>query len=50
MVGYRFNDTFTLGGCYRVLSLERETGEGKDFFKYDVTEDGLGIVGNFSLK
>ncbi|HKW14346.1 MAG TPA: hypothetical protein VJS69_07670 [Candidatus Krumholzibacteria bacterium] len=50
VVGYRFNDTFTLGASYRVLSLDRETGSGQDFFKYDITEDGLGIVANFSLK
>jgi len=49
-VGYRFNDTFTLGASYRVLSLDRETGEGQDYFKYDITEDGLGVVFNFSLK
>ena len=48
--GYRFNDTFTLGASYRVLSLDRETGSGTDFFKYDVTMDGLGINANFSLK
>jgi len=47
--GYRFNDTFTLGASYRVLSLDRETGSGKDFFKYDIVQDGLGIVFNFSL-
>jgi len=49
-LGYRFNDTFTLGASYRVLSLDRETGEGADFFKYDIVQDGLGIVANFSLK
>lgn len=48
-VGYRFNNTFTLGASYRVLTLDRETGEGKDFFKYDITQDGLGVVFNFSL-
>lgn len=50
VVGYRFNDTFTLGASYRVLSLDRETGSGQDFFKYDITMDGLGINANFSLK
>jgi len=49
-VGYRFNDTFTLGASYRVLSLDRETGSDADYFKYDVTTDGLGVVLNFSLK
>jgi len=49
-VGYRFTDVFTLGASYRVLSLDRETGSGQDFFKYDIVQDGLGIVGNFSLK
>jgi len=31
-------------------TLDRETGEGQDNFKYDNTEDGLGVVFNFSLK
>lgn len=49
-VGYRFTEVFTLGASYRVLSLDRETGSGEDYFKYDVTTDGLGVVFNFSLK
>jgi hypothetical protein len=48
-VGYHFTPTFTLGAAYRVLSLDRETGSNKDYFKYDIVEDGLGIVFSFSL-
>ena len=31
-------------------TLDREAGEGQDYFKYDNTEDGLGVVFIFSLK
>jgi hypothetical protein len=40
LAGYRFNDTFTLGASYRVLSLDRKTGSGGDSFKYDIVQDG----------
>jgi len=48
-VGYHFTPTFTLGAAYRVLSLDREDN-GDPYFKYDIVEDGLGIIANFSLK
>lgn len=48
-LGYHFTPTFTLGAAYRVLSLDREdTSDG--YFKWDITQDGLGIIANFSLK
>jgi hypothetical protein len=48
-VGYQFTPMFTLGAAYRVLSLDYEdTSDG--YFKYDIIQDGLGIVANFSLK
>jgi hypothetical protein len=48
LVGYQFSPTFTLGLAYRVLSLDYEKTD-EYYFKYDITQDGLGIVANFSL-
>ena len=39
-VGYSFVDWFTLAGGYRVLSMDYQTGEGVDEFRYDVTTHG----------
>jgi hypothetical protein len=48
-LGYQFTPTFTLGASYRVLSLDYEdTSDG--YFKYDIVQDGVGIIANFSLK
>jgi hypothetical protein len=44
LVGYRLGKTLSLGLAYRVLSLDYETGEGVDYYKYDVTMDGVGLV------
>ena len=44
--GYRFSDLVSLGLAYRVLSLDYETGSplGGDYYSYDVTMNGLGLV------
>ena len=48
-LGWEFTPTFTLGVGYRILSLDYVTGSGGDYFKYDMTQDGLGIAFNFAL-
>jgi hypothetical protein len=48
VLGYEFTETFTLGVGYRILSLDRVSGSGGDYFKYDMTQDGLGIAFNFA--
>lgn len=49
-LGYKFSDLFTLGLGYRILSLDYETGAGVDYFKYDMTTNGLGLALGFSFK
>jgi hypothetical protein len=46
--GYELTETFSMGIGYRVLSLDRVTGSGRDYFKYDMTQNGLGIAFNFA--
>jgi hypothetical protein len=48
-VGYHFTPTFTLGVGYRVLSLDY-TNTDNGYFKYDIVQDGVGIVLDFALK
>jgi hypothetical protein len=48
-LGYQFSELFSLGLGYRVLSLNYETGTGADYYKYDVTTDGLGLGFRFSF-
>jgi hypothetical protein len=48
-VGYQFTKLVSLGLDYQVLSLDYETGAGEDYFKYDVTTDGVGLMANFSF-
>lgn len=48
-VGYQFTKLFSLGLDYQVLSLDYETGADADYFKYDITTDGVGLVANFSF-
>jgi hypothetical protein len=50
VIGYEFTRTFTLGAGYRVLSVDRETGSGDEYFKYDIVMDGVGIVLQFALR
>lgn len=49
VLGWEFTPTFSAGIGYRVLSLDRVTGSGRDYFKYDMTQNGLGIAFNFAL-
>jgi hypothetical protein len=49
VVGYHFTETFTLGLGYRILSLDRESTDGDESFRWDVVQDGIGIYTNFSL-
>jgi len=49
VVGYQFTELFSLGLGYRVLSLDYETGADADYFKYDVTTDGIGLEAKFSF-
>lgn len=48
-VGYQFTDLFSLGLAYRILSLDYETGADADYFKYDVTTNGIGLEAKFSF-
>lgn len=49
-VGYRFSDRVSAGVAWRVLSLDREGDVAEaDFFKYDITQNGLGIGMGFSF-
>jgi len=49
VVGYQFTELFSLGLGYRVLSLDYETGSDADYFKYDVTTNGIGLEAKFSF-
>ena len=49
VVGYQFTDLFSLGLGYRILSLDYETGADADYFKYDVTTNGIGLEAKFSF-
>lgn len=40
-VGYRFSPTFELGVGYRWLGMDYETGQGNDYFMYDLVDSGL---------
>jgi hypothetical protein len=48
LVGYRFNEKLSVGGAWRVLSLDREP-DGDNYFLYDVTQSGLGIGVGFAF-
>lgn len=48
-LGYRFSDLVSLGLAYRILSQDYETGSGSDYYRYDVTMNGIGIVLVFSF-
>jgi hypothetical protein len=48
-VGYQFTKLFSMDLGYRVMSLDYETGADADYFKYDVTTDGLGLEAKFSF-
>jgi hypothetical protein len=49
-VGYHFNTVVSAGVAYRVLSLDREPdAANSDYFKYDMTQDGLGIGVGFAF-
>jgi hypothetical protein len=50
LAGYVFNEKFSAGVAYRVLSLDREGNlASADYFKYDVTQNGLGIGLGYSF-
>jgi len=49
MLGYRLSETVTLGLGYRALSVDYETGENANYFRYDVVQDGLGLALGFDL-
>jgi hypothetical protein len=44
MIGYRVSERMTLGLGYRILSVDYETGENANYFRYDVVQDGLGLA------
>jgi len=44
MMGYSLSDRVSLGLGYRVLSVDYETGENANYFRYDVVQDGLGLA------
>lgn len=44
MIGYRVSERVTLGLGYRILSVDYETGENANYFRYDVVQDGLGLA------
>lgn len=46
--GYRFTPLLSAVIAYRILSLDREPSDG-DYFKYDVTQDGIGLGLGFSF-
>ena len=49
VVSYRFSNLFGLSVAYRVLSMDYESGNGTDLFKYDVTTFGpeIGLLFHF---
>jgi hypothetical protein len=49
-VGYRFSQKFSAVLAYRVLSLDRQPDTaGGQYFRYDITQDGLGIGLGYSF-
>ena len=44
MLGYRLSERVSLGLGYRALSVDYETGEDANYFRYDVVQDGLGLA------
>jgi hypothetical protein len=49
-LGYRFSDLVSAVVAWRVLSLDREGDAAEaDYFKYDITQNGLGIGVGFSF-
>jgi len=49
-IGYRFSELFSAGLAWRVLSLDREGDAAEaDYFKYDITQNGLGLGLGFSF-
>lgn len=43
-LGYRVGERMTLGLGYRILSVDYETGEDANYFRYDIVQDGLGLA------
>lgn len=48
-LGYRFSKLFEMTGGYRYISLDYETGDGQDRFKYDVDTSGPVIRFGFNF-
>ncbi len=47
--GYQFSELFSTGVDFRLLSVNYTTGSGADYYKYDVTQSGLGVVFRFTF-
>jgi hypothetical protein len=48
-IGYRFSPKISALLGYRILSLDHEGGANQNYFKYDVTMDGVGLALGFEL-
>lgn len=48
-LGYRFSELFSLSINYRILNIDFEEGSGRDYFKYDTFNHGLGLAAVFTF-
>jgi len=48
-LGYNFSELFALALSYRVLSVDYQEGEGKDYFLYDTFNHGFGLAAVFNF-
>jgi len=48
-LGYRFSELFSLSLSYRILSVDYEDGSGRDYFKYDTFNHGIGLAADFTF-
>jgi hypothetical protein len=48
-LGYRFSEKFSAAVAWRVLSLDYEGDDSDNYFKYDMTQAGLGIGLGYSF-
>ncbi len=48
-LGYRFTERWSAIAAYRILDLDHTGDEGDNYFKYDMTQNGLGVGVGFSF-
>ena len=48
-LGYNFSKLFALSLSYRILSVDYQVGDGKDYFLYDTFNHGFGLAAVFNF-